>query len=95
LKTTISSELVKEYGLGAGASIVGIAASKDFKLVPNGFTPSDNLEGCLSVIVLGVAHPQEVLKNTVEYTAMRNAIFNKIVISVKYFLEKFARQSEI
>jgi len=79
----INSESVKEYGLGAGASIVGIAASKDFNLAPNGFTPSDNLEGCLSVIVLGIAHPQEALKNAIEYTATRNAIYNKITDMAK------------
>ena len=53
----LSSEMVKEYGLKAGASVVGIAASKDFHLAPEGFKPSDNLEGCRSVIVLGASFP--------------------------------------
>jgi hypothetical protein len=38
----MNSETVKEYGLSAGASIVGIAASKDFDSAPEGFKPSDN-----------------------------------------------------
>ena len=77
-KNELSSEIVKEYGLNAGASVVGIAASKDFGLAPKGFKPCDNMEGCLSVIVLGSPSPQEVLKNTVEYTASRNAMLTKM-----------------
>jgi len=74
MKTEINSEIVKEYGLNAGASVVGIAATKDFGLAPDGFKPSDNLEGCLSVIVLGATFPQEVLNNTALYTESRNAM---------------------
>ncbi|MCL2812237.1 MAG: hypothetical protein FWD25_10185, partial [Clostridia bacterium] len=60
----LTSEIVKELGINAGATIVGIAASKDFGLAPEGFRPSDNLEGCLSVIVLGLPSPQEALNDT-------------------------------
>jgi len=79
----LNSEIVKEYGLSAGASIVGIASSKDFDLAPKGFRPSDNLEGCLSVIVLGAPMLQEDLNNTVEYTASRNAMVNKMTNMAK------------
>jgi epoxyqueuosine reductase QueG len=75
----MNSETVKEYGLNAGASIVGIAASKDFGLAPEGFKPSDNLEGCLSVIVLGSPFPQEALTmSTAEYTEIRNAMLTRM-----------------
>jgi epoxyqueuosine reductase QueG len=75
----MNSETVKEYGLNAGASVVGIAASKDFGLAPEGFKPSDNLEGCLSVIVLGSPFPQEALTmSTAEYTEIRNAILTRM-----------------
>jgi len=80
-KTThkLSSELVKEYGLKAGASVVGIASAKNFGLAPKGFKPSDNLEGCLSVIVLGAPFPKEILnKPPAEYTASRNTMINKM-----------------
>ena len=83
MATVINSEIVKEYGLNAGASVVGIAASKDFGLAPEGFKPTDNLEGCLSVIVLGATFPQEVLGNTVEYTASRNEMLNKMTNMAK------------
>jgi len=83
VKTEINSEIVKEYGLNAGASVVGIAASKDFGLAPDGCKPSDVLEGCFSVIVLGVSFPQEVLDNTVEYTASRNAMLTKMTNMAK------------
>lgn len=78
MKTDINNEIVKEYGLSAGASVVGIAAAKDFGLAPEGFRPSDILEGCLSVIVLGATFPQEVLKSVAEYTATRNAMLSKM-----------------
>jgi epoxyqueuosine reductase QueG len=79
----LNSETVKEYAINAGASVVGIAASKDFGLAPDGFKPSDNLESCLSVIVLGATFPKEVLNNTVEYTASRNAMLNKMTDMAK------------
>jgi len=78
LKTEIDSLTVKKYGTDAGASVVGIAASKDFTFAPDGFKPSDLLEGCLSVIVLGAPFSKEVLKSTVEYTQSRNAMLTKM-----------------
>ena len=79
MATEINSEIIKKYGRDAGASVVGIAASKDFKLAPDGFKPSDVLEGCLSVIVLGTPFPKEALTmSTVEYTELRNAMLTKM-----------------
>jgi len=79
IKTEITSETVKEYGLNAGASVVGMAASKDFDLAPEGFKPVDYLEGCRSVIVLGAPSPQEALTmNTAEYTENRNAMLTEM-----------------
>jgi epoxyqueuosine reductase QueG len=80
----INSKTVKEYGLSAGASVVGIASSKDFALSPEGFKPSDVLEGCLSVVVFGGAFPQEALSmSTSEYTDMRNAMISKMTNMAK------------
>ena len=76
--TELTAETVKKYGLNAGANVVGIAASKDFGLAPDGFKPSDNLEECLSVIVLGATFPKEALNNTADYTASRNAMLTKM-----------------
>ena len=59
--------------------MVGIAASKDFGLAPEGFKPSDTLNGCLSVVVLGAPFPHEaLLKKSVEYTAIRNGMLEKM-----------------
>ena len=78
----ISSEIVKEYGLSAGASLVGIAAAKDFAKAPEGFAPSDNLEGCLSVIVLGAPVPQEaILGDPIGFVDIRNALNKKMTAS--------------
>ena len=80
----MTTEIVKEYGLNAGASVVGIAASKDFGLAPDGFKPSDNLEGCRSVIVLGAPFLQEALSmSTVDYTEIRNAIIARMTSIAK------------
>ena len=78
MATEINSEIVKEYGMDAGANVVGIAAAGDFELAPDGFKPSDLLEGCLSVIVLGAPSPGEALKSIAEYTASRNAMLSKM-----------------
>ncbi|MCL2476470.1 epoxyqueuosine reductase [Candidatus Bathycorpusculum sp.] len=77
-KKVLNSEIVKTFGLNAGASVVGIAASKDFGLAPQGFKPSDHLAGCLSVIVLGASFSQEALRNSAEYTAHRKVMIEKI-----------------
>ena len=75
----INSQIVREIGLNAGASVVGIAASKDFGLAPDGFKPVDKLEGCISVIVLGAPFPQEALSvNLSEYTEIRNRMSEKM-----------------
>jgi len=64
----LTGEIVKAYGIDIGASVVGIAASKDFSLAPEGFKPTDVLPGCLSVIVLGTTVSPKVLNDTAEYT---------------------------
>lgn len=83
MKTEIDSSMVKKYGMDAGASVVGIAASRDFNQAPDGFKPSDLLEDCRSVVVLGAPSPQEALANTVEYTANRNAMLTKMTSTAK------------
>ena len=90
-RNEINSKIVKEYGLNAGASVVGIAASKDFGSAPKGFKPSDNLEGCLSVIVLGATFPQAVLNKTDEYTASRNAMLTKMTKMAKEVAKQIKR----
>jgi len=83
-KLELSSGLVKEYALAAGATIAGIATASDFFHAPDGFKPSDVLEGCRSVIVLGVPFPQEALRLPApEYTAMRNEYIAKLTAIAK------------
>ena len=70
----LTSAIVKELGINAGASVVGVAAAKDFGAAPDGFKPTDVLPDCLSVIVLGTTFSSEVLNDIAEYTASRNAM---------------------
>ena len=74
----LTAETVKEYGSNAGACVVGIAVSKDFGAAPDGYKPSDLLEGCVSVIVLGAPSPREALNNSEDYTASRNEMLGKM-----------------
>lgn len=83
MRTEINSLIVKKYGMDAGASVVGIADAKDFGLAPDGFKPSDVLEGCLSVIVLGATFSPEVLNDIAEYTASRNAMLTAMTNMAK------------
>ena len=79
MATEIDSKAVKEYGIEAGASVVGIAASKDFGLAPEGFRPTDKLEGCLSVVVFGTPFPNNTLpKTSTEYTELRKVMLEKM-----------------
>ena len=79
MATQINSEMVKEYGLNAGASVVGIAAAKDFGLAPEGFKPVNKLKGCLSVIVFGAPFSQEaILKTSAEYMENRKGMIEKL-----------------
>jgi epoxyqueuosine reductase QueG len=78
-KIELTSETVKAYALAAGAAVAGIAAASDFTAAPEGHRPADVLEGCLSVVVLGVPFPKEALSlPTPEYTALRNEYIAKM-----------------
>lgn len=83
MRTEINSEIVKEYGINTGANVVGIAASKDFGLAPDGFSPTDVLPECLSVIVLGAAFSPAVLNDIAEYTASRNEMLTSMTNMAK------------
>jgi len=83
METGINSSIVKKYGMDAGANIVGIAASKDFGLAPDGFKPTDVLPQCFSVIVLGAAFSPEVLNDITEYTTSRNAMLTAMTKMAK------------
>ena len=75
-KNPINSEIVKEYGREAGASVVGVASAQDFALSPEGFHPVDALPECRSVVVLGTSFPREVFGSIDEYSASRNAMLS-------------------
>ena len=83
MKREINSEVVKEYGMNAGANVVGIAASKDFSLAPDGFKPTDVFPECLSVIVLGAASSLDALNDIDEYPASRNAMLTAMTNMAK------------
>jgi len=87
----LNSEIVKKYGLSAGANVVGIAASKDFGLAPEGFKPTDVLPNCISVIVLGSTFPREVLNDTALYTANRNEMLTKMTDMAKEVAKQIKR----
>lgn len=88
METELTSALVKEYGINAGANVVGIAASKDFSLAPEGFKPTDVLPECLSIIVLGATFSPEVLNDIAEYTASRNAMLTAMTNMAKEVAKK-------
>jgi epoxyqueuosine reductase QueG len=83
IKNEIDSEIVKKYGLNAGASVVGIASSKDFDLAPDGFKPTDVLPECLSIIVLGVTFSPKVLNDITGYTESRNTLLTAMTKMAK------------
>ena len=80
MTNALTNEAVKEYGLSAGASVIGIASSKDFGSAPDGFRPTDVLEDCLSVIVLGAPVPREAIlaDDPIGFIDIRNEVNKKI-----------------
>ena len=83
MKTEITSETVKKYGMDAGASVVGIASNKDLGLAPEGFKPVDVLPECVAVIILGATFPPEVLNDIAEYSESRNAMITSMTDMAK------------
>lgn len=83
MATGLTGTMAKEYCINAGASVAGIADARDFGRAPDGFKPMDVLPECRSVIVLGAALPPEVLNDTAEYTANRNAMLTAMTTMAK------------
>ena len=79
----LNSGIVKQIGISAGASVVGIAASKDFGMAPDGFKPTDVLPECRSVIVLGTAFSPEILNDIAGYTESRNTMLTSMTSMAK------------
>ena len=79
----LTSAIVKEYGIRAGACVVGIADANEFRMAPDGFQPTDVLAECRSVIVLGATFPPEVLSDVAEYTASRNEMLTAMTNMAK------------
>ena len=92
MKTEINSSIVKEYGITAGADVVGIAASSAFELAPDGFKPTDVMENCASVIVLGTAFTKETLSlSPLEYTELRNVFVSKMTDMAKMVAKRITK----
>lgn len=49
---------IKEFILGLGADVCGVAHIHRFSKAPAGFHPSDIFPGCQGVIVFGIALPK-------------------------------------
>ena len=78
-KAEIDALTVRGYAADEGAVAVGIAGAADLRSAPDGFRPSEILDGCLSVIVLGVPFPRDALTGTSSsYTEVRNAMSVKM-----------------
>lgn len=83
MASELTSAVVKEYGINAGATVVGIASARDFGSAPDGFQPTDVLAECRSVIVLGATFPPDVLNDIAEYTASRNEMLTEMTSKAK------------
>ena len=88
----LTSSIVKEYGLEAGADIVGIAQIDDFIKAPKGFNPTDALPDCHSVIVLGGTFSPEDYKSVDKYSATRNAMLSKMTEIAKRLAKRLKKE---
>ncbi|MCL1915079.1 MAG: 4Fe-4S binding protein [Eubacteriaceae bacterium] len=93
-KIELTSELAKQYGIEAGATLVGICASSSFEKAPAGFKPNDILENCRSVIVLCIPFTRKTLSmEPPEYTALRNAILTKMTEVAKIVAKQITKKN--
>jgi len=81
----LTSETVKEYALSAGAAVAGIAAACDFDAAPEGYRPTDALEGCASVIVIGAPITKEAVlaDDMIGFIDIRSALNKELKETVK------------
>ena len=94
MDTEFDSLAAKKIGIDAGASVVGVAASNDFQFAPDGFKPTDVLDSCRSVIVLGAPFTREALSlDPTEYTELRNAFLTKMTELAKVVSKRIAKES--
>ena len=94
MNTEFDSLAAKKIGMDAGASVVGIAASSSFQLAPEGFKPTDVLDSCRSVIVLGIPFARETLSmDPPEYTELRNTFLTKMTNLAKVVSKRLAKES--
>lgn len=72
----MDSNEVKHILFDLGADICGIASVERFSEAPEGFSPTDTLPSCKSVIVFGKKFLRGTLdcKNTIPYTIVRNKL---------------------
>lgn len=77
---TISNREIKEMAYSLGADLCGVACIERFRDAPEGFSPSDVLPSCKSVISFAVRFPVGALRceTPVPYTRIRNSITPKM-----------------
>jgi epoxyqueuosine reductase QueG len=79
----LDSSIVKSYGMEAGASVVGIVSAKDLDDAPQGYRPSDALEGCVSVVILAIPFSRDAYDNEYRYTEVRSDVINRSTAAAK------------
>ena len=94
MNNEFDSLAAKTIGIEAGANVVGIAVSSDFQSAPDGCKPTDVLENCRSVVVLGIPFTPETLDmSPPEYTELRNAFVTKMTDLAKVVSKRIAKES--
>ena len=94
MNNEFDSLAAKTVGMNAGAKVVGIAVSSDFQSAPDGCKPTDVLENCRSVIVLGIPFSPETLGlSPPGYTELRNAYVTKMTDLAKVVSKGIAKES--
>ncbi len=62
---------IKEFLVGRGASVAGVAAIERFAAAPVGFHPHDVMAGCRAVVVFGIALPRALLRSERRITYLK------------------------
>ncbi|MCL1933210.1 MAG: hypothetical protein FWF53_05320 [Candidatus Azobacteroides sp.] len=90
MENKIDSNKVKQILYELGADFCGVASVERFRESPEGFSPTDTLPSCKSVVVFGKKFLKGTLdcRNTVPYTIVRNMLSDILDIMAVNFCNR-------
>lgn len=93
----LTSVCVKKMADALGADLCGIAPAERFSQAPLGYSPTDVLPGCKSVVVIAVRFLTSTLsaRSTIPYTVARNTLAARLDRMTLHISDAIEREGEL